>query len=251
MKMINSKQKLSATPKGKLRQRPNPKRLGLADERVHKELYAAIIDHRISPGTPLLEDALASAFDVSRTVIRKALQRLSHERLVILIPHKGASVAKPNADEARQIFDARRALERILVERAILKATDKQFASLAKLVKAEQTAFEKTLKQERVRLSGEFHRQLAKLGGNAILSNILDELVSRTSLIIALYESPGSIPCSHSEHLEIVDSMRRRDVQKSIQYMDHHIAHIEAQIDLTETIESANFSKIFKLGTVR
>ena len=245
--MADRKQKSSSSPTGK----PSTKRLGLSDERVHKELYAAIIDHRISPGTPLLEDALAGAFDVSRTVIRKALQRLSHERLVDLIPNKGASVAKPNADEARQIFDARRALERILVERAVSKATDKELAALAKLAKAEQIAFEKVLKQERVRLSGEFHRQLARLGGNAVLSDILAELVSRTSLIIALYESPGAVPCSHSEHLEIVDAMRRRDIQKSLQYMDHHLQHIEAQIDLTVTVESADFSKIFKTGMAR
>ena len=245
--MTDRKQKSSSSPNGK----PSPKRLGLSDERVHKELYAAIIDHRISPGTPLLEDALSGAFGVSRTVIRKALQRLSHERLVDLIPNKGASVAKPNADEARQIFDARIALERILVERAISKATDKEFAALAKLAKAEQIAFKKALKQERVRLSGEFHRQLARLGGNAILSNILDELISRTSLIIALYESPGAVPCSHSEHLEIVAAMRRRDVQKSLQYMNHHLQHIEAQIDLTDTVESADFSKIFKQRTAK
>jgi len=222
------------------------KRLGLTDERVHKELYAAIIDHRISPGTPLQEDALAAAFGVSRTVIRKALQKLSHERLVDLIPNKGASVAKPNADEAREIFEARRALERILVERAIAKATDKDVVALTKLAKAEQAAFENGNKQNRVKLSGDFHRQLARLGGNGILSDILADLVSRTSLIIALYESPGAVPCSHSEHLEIADAIRRRDVQKSVQYMDHHLRHIEAQIDLTETLERADFSKMFK-----
>src|SRR5207302_2547253 len=91
------------------------KRNGQTDERVHHAIYAAIISHQISPGTALQEDALAGAFGVSRTIIRKVLQRLSHERLVDLVPNKGASVAQPSAEEAREVFEARRVLERIFV----------------------------------------------------------------------------------------------------------------------------------------
>jgi hypothetical protein len=64
------------------------KRAGVSDERVHQDLYKTIIDHRIAPGTRLQEDALAKAFGISRTVVRNALQRFAHERLVELVPHK-------------------------------------------------------------------------------------------------------------------------------------------------------------------
>lgn len=222
------------------------KRAGKADEQVHRDLYAAIINHRISPGTPLQEGALAKAFGVSRTVIRKALQRLSHERLVELIPNKGASVAKPSADEARQVFEARRAIERILVERVIAMASDADITSLIKTAKSEGIAFERGNKQERVKLSGEFHRQLAQISGNPVLTDFLTELVSRTSLIIALYESPGAVPCSHSEHLEIANAIKRRDVPKAVQFMDHHLQHIETQIDLTDAFETVDFKLLFK-----
>ena len=221
------------------------KRAGKTDERVHRDLYAAIIDHRISPGTPLQEDALATAFGVSRTVIRKVLQRLSHERLVELIPNKGASVAKPSAVEARQVFEARRAIEGILVERVIGAAADADVARLIEIAKSEQLAFERGDKRERLKLSGEFHRQLAQIGGNQVLTEFLTELVSRTSLIIALYESPGAVPCSHSEHLEIANAILRRDAAKAMQYMDHHLQHIEAQIDLSHGAESADFTVLF------
>ena len=107
-------------------------------------------------------------------------------------------------------------------------------------------AFEKGNRQERVKLSGDFHRQLAKLGGNPVLSEFLNELVSRTSLIIALYESPGAVPCSHGEHLEIADAMKRRDVAKAVQYMDHHLQHIETQVDLNDLYQQADFKSLFK-----
>jgi DNA-binding GntR family transcriptional regulator len=203
-----------------------------ADLRVHAALYAAIINHKIPPGTPLLEDNLSGAFEVSRTVIRKALQRLAHERLVDIIPNKGASVAKPLADEARQVFEARRELEQILVRRAVTQASDANLKSLSKLAKAEEEAHLRGNKSLRLSLSGDFHRQLALLSGNSVLQAFLEELVSRSSLIIALYESPGAVPCSHTEHLEIATAIIARDNVKAVQFMDSHLRHIEAQVDL-------------------
>ena len=222
------------------------KRRGDSDQRVHDELYSAIINHRISPGTPLQEDALAEAFGVSRTVIRKALQRLAHERLVELVPNKGASVAKPSAEEARQVFDARRVLERVLIETVVSKAADADIKELVKTAKREHAAAERGSKQERVQLSGDFHCQLARLGGNPVLTDFLTELVSRTSLIIALYESPGAVPCSHTEHLEIANAIMRRDRQRAVQFMDHHLRHIEAQLDLTDSLVNVDFGTLFR-----
>jgi DNA-binding GntR family transcriptional regulator len=227
------------------KKRPTLKRAGRADEAIYRKMSVAIIDHRIPPGTALQEDALASAFGVSRTVIRKVLHQLSHERLVDIVPNKGASVAKPSAEEARQVFDARRAVERILIERVAAAITDDETSELARLVKAEQAAFEASDKHERLRLSGDFHRYLAKLAGNEVLREFLNELISRTSLIIALYESPGAVPCSHGEHMEILSALKRRDAKKAVQYMDHHLQHIEAQIELTESHSRVNFAALF------
>ena len=234
--------KISAAKKAK---REGTKRSGLADERVHRELYAAIIGHSIPPGTALLEDSLANAFKVSRTVIRKVLQQLSHEKMVDIIPNKGASVAKPSAVEARQVFEARREVERIFVERAVLTASDAELKNLVKLSKLEEQAHAHGHKAERLKLSGEFHRQLAALAKNAVLESFLAELVSRTSLIIALYESPGAVPCSHTEHLEIGNAMILRDGKKAVEYMEHHLRHIEAQIDLTSHAVAPDFQNLF------
>ena len=109
------------------------KRSGLRDESIHLELSKAIVDHRIPPGTALQEDALSTAFGVSRTVIRKVLQKLSHERLVDLAPNKGATVARPSAEEAKEVFDARRLIEKILVERVVATADDGSIDELGKL----------------------------------------------------------------------------------------------------------------------
>jgi DNA-binding GntR family transcriptional regulator len=222
------------------------KRNGVLDERIHRDIYNAIIDHKIPPGTALQESSLATAFGVSRTVIRKVLQRLSLEKLVEIVPNKGATVAKPTAEEAREVFEARRALERVLIERVVSTASDSGIDELATLVRLETAAAEKGQKKERVKLSGDFHRKLAQLAGNAILSDFLTDLISRTSLIIALYESPGAVPCSHTEHREIAEVLKRRDAKKAAQFMDHHLQHIEAQLELSDTPVVADFKDIFR-----
>jgi DNA-binding GntR family transcriptional regulator len=216
-----------------------------ADRRVHQSLYAAIIDHKIPPGTPLLEDNLSAAFGVSRTIIRRVLQRLALERLVDLVPNKGASVAKPSAEEARGVFEARREIEQTLVSLAVKRASEAALKGLRKLAKSEQDAHRKGDKAQRLKLSGDFHRQLASLSGNSVLQGFLEDLVSRSSLIIALYESPGAIPCSHTEHLEIAAAMLARDPAAAAKLMDVHLRHIEAQLDLTAVSPAPDLKALF------
>ena len=78
----------------------------LRQDRIYQAISDAIIEHRLQPGARLREDALAEVFGVSRTGIRKVLQRLAMDQLITLTPGKGASVTRPSAEEAREVFDA-------------------------------------------------------------------------------------------------------------------------------------------------
>jgi DNA-binding GntR family transcriptional regulator len=244
--IINLKTPMKKAAKAKQKKPASPKRNGRSDELIHGQIYAAITSHKLAPGTALQEDALARAFKVSRTVVRKALQRLAHERLVDLVPNRGASVARPTAQESRAVFEARRLIERILIERAVETSDDAGVEKLIELANSELASQKKGTKQKRLQLSGDFHRQLGALSGNAVINEFLNELISRTSLIIALYESAGAVPCSHSEHLEIAMALKRRDKRKAAQYMDHHLQHIEAQIELTDEPAMVAFNSLFK-----
>lgn len=227
--------------------KPAPRRRGgQADERIHGEIYAAIINHQIRPATPLQEDALAGAFGVSRTIIRKVLQRLAHEKLVEIVPNKGACVAKPSIEEARQVFDARRAVECTLVARLAETAGAAEIARLRALLEAEAAALAANDKRRRLSLSGEFHQILATMAGNRVMADFVHELVSRTSLIIALYESPGAVPCSQHEHGDIIAALAAHDGARAAALMDHHLRHIEAQIELTDAPGRVDFSALFR-----
>lgn len=215
------------------------------DERIHSAIYAAIINHQLRPATPLQEDALAGAFGVSRTIIRKVLQRLAHEKLVVITPNKGARVARPTTEEGRQVFEARHIIESELVRKVARKRDDRGLDRLRGIVAEERKAQLADDKRRRVQLSGDFHQALAELADNAVLADVVQELVSRTSLIIALYEVPGAVPCSCDEHSEIIDALAAGDEAAAIERMDHHLRHIESQVDLSQSTGGVDFRSLF------
>ena len=86
-------------------------RSGTQDDIVYAHIFEAILEQRLAPGTKLSEEALGEIFGVSRTIIRRALSRLAHESVVLLRPNRGAVVASPSVEEARQVFMARRLVE--------------------------------------------------------------------------------------------------------------------------------------------
>ncbi len=87
-------------------------RSGTQDDIVYAHIFEAILEQRLAPGTKLSEEALGEIFGVSRTIIRRALSRLAHESVVLLRPNRGAVVASPTVEEARQVFFSRRMVER-------------------------------------------------------------------------------------------------------------------------------------------
>src|ERR1700754_1682516 len=78
---------------------------------VYEQIWSAIIDNSLPPETRLVEERLCEIFGLGRTHLRQVLQRLAHERVVTLMPNRGAIVSKPSIREAREVFAARRVLE--------------------------------------------------------------------------------------------------------------------------------------------
>ncbi len=73
---------------------------------------------------------------------------------------------------------------------------------------------------------------LASLAGNAILEKFMDELVARSSLVIALYGRSGVSSCGHNDHADLLDALEAKDAAKARALMLQHLDHIEADLDL-------------------
>ena len=186
------------------------------------------------PGTKLPEGSLCELFGVSRSVVRKVLQKLAHDHIVELRPNKGAVVASPNPEETRQIFEARRGLEAIIVRLAAQHAQPADIKDLRERMAREHEAMHRFDQPAWSRLASSFHLRIAQLARNPILERYLVELLSRCSLIVALYEAPGNASCEHDEHQALVDCIARRDGDGAARLMDEHLLALERNIELRQ-----------------
>ncbi len=204
---------------------------GVGPGEVYERLWAAIIDHSLPPGTRLIEERLCEIFAVGRTRLRQVLQRLAHEHVVTLMPNRGAVVSKPSADEAREVFAARRVVEAGTVSGFLSAATRPKLKRLHEHLLRERMAWRESDRRAAVRLSGEFHLIIAECAGNAILLEILRDLISRSSLIIAVFQTAGAPSCPPDEHEQLMGALERRDPQ-AVDLMLGHLDHVLADLRL-------------------
>jgi DNA-binding GntR family transcriptional regulator len=206
---------------------------GIDTAQVHEAIWSAIVDHSLPPETRLVESELCEIFGVGRTRVRQVLQRLAHERVVTLMRNRGAMVSRPSVREAREVFAARRLIETSIVETVIKSATRKDIKRLQEHVAREQDAWRANDRRAILKLSGEFHLLLAEAADNSILLEMLRDLVSRSSLIIAVYQSPGASPCPPDAHRELTITLERRE-RAAIKLMVQHLDHVFADLMLEE-----------------
>ncbi|NMG42954.1 FCD domain-containing protein [Aromatoleum toluvorans] len=206
---------------------------GASDLEIYERIITSIMEHRLPPGTKLGEDKLANIFGASRARVRQVLARLALERVVVLHPNRGAFVAEPTVEDAREVFEVRRPLEALVVRRIIAKKDPAIIARLRAHVEAEEAARAARDRRAIIRLSGEYHILLAELSGNALTARLMHELASLTCLIIFLYDAPSVPACRDQEHSEITQALADRDEATAIRLMTEHLEHVEACLDLS------------------
>ena len=219
---------------------------GLTDrvDSAHRALRQAIIEQALLPGTKLPEDELGRHFGMSRTLVRAALARLQAQGLVDTSHKRTATVAQPSLEEARDAFAVRRALEREAV-RLVIQRWSKDFdATLTAHVQQEVEASGRDDTRVSTRLAGEYHLLLAGISGNALLERYLSELVSRCSLILAVYSRPHSAECAVNEHSAIIEALRKGEAEPAERLMESHLELVESRALIGEVEVKYDLSHI-------
>lgn len=201
-------------------------------DRIVQAVTTAIVERRLMPGTKLGEQQVADLFSVSRTIVRQALNRLSRDRLVTLEPARGARVATPSVEEARQVFEVRRLVEGGMVRQLAARITDAQLAQLRRHLREERAAVARVDVSGRTRLLADFHVVLARMLGNEVLAGLIADLLSRSQLISLMYQSAQSAGQSQQQHMEIYGALARRDARAAVRLMEQHLASVEQTLRL-------------------
>jgi DNA-binding GntR family transcriptional regulator len=204
------------------------------EARIQRKLADAIYEHRLPPGTKLAEVELCQLFGVTRGLVRKVLSRLAAEHLLDLIPNRGAFVARPSVDETRDVFQLRRILESGVLRclAGHKHGSQRWLDNVRRQIADEREANRVGDTPRYIRLAGKFHLDLAAATGNEALEQHLKRVVSQTSLMVALYDLPGTNTCSFHEHLEILDAIEAGDYARAEKLMDEHLLGCERQLRL-------------------
>ncbi|MBA3326193.1 MAG: GntR family transcriptional regulator [Rhodobacteraceae bacterium] len=213
---------------------PDRKNDGISDEEIVERIFEAVLEQRLPPGSKLSESALCTAFGVGRMRVRRSFLLLASRGVVELQSNRGAFVASPTAEQAREVFEARLAIEPNVTRHAVARASDADIHALSQHLSSEMEAHHDGKRRDAIRLSGHFHVLLAQVAANSVMLGMIKELVARTSLIIGIFGGPGPVNCRCHDHGVILDSLKVRDQEAAAAHMVAHIDELRACIDLSE-----------------
>ncbi|HVK92814.1 MAG TPA: GntR family transcriptional regulator [Mycoplana sp.] len=207
---------------------------GPSTQQIVEKVWLSIAERRLRPGVQLKEEQMAAIFNVSRARIRQALAVLERDGLVTIVPNRGAFVSKPSVEEARDVFFVRRTVERCVVERLCKSVSKTDLKRLRDHVAKERVANAQDITTDIIKLSGGFHLLLAETVGSDFLFTSMRDLISRSSLITAVYRNTNRFNCGPDEHADIVEAIAANDADKATHLMAHHLEHVESELDLSE-----------------
>ncbi len=205
---------------------------------ICRDLHSAILEHRLVPGMKLSEDEVGEIYGVSRTVVRAALQALAHSGLVTIEKNRGAFVARPSRREAQEVFEARALIEPRIARLAAEAMTKTDLKKLQDHLEAEHEALHSGNKGKALSLSGAFHIAIAEIADQQVLLQMVRSLISRSSLIIALYWKRADTTCESHAHHALMKAFREKDGRSAEEIQLSHIVDLHSGLDLRDRTET-------------
>lgn len=222
------------------------KRRVFTPEEIYERILNGIMECRLLPGARLIEERLVELTGSSRARIRQVLSRLALEGVVVITPNKGACIASPTIEEAKELFSLRRMIEPQMAYDLANNINAKDLEKLKQHVQKEHEARHHRDSRLIIKLSGEFHVMLAEMAHSPRLLRLVRELVSFNCLIITLYDRPNVGACSEDEHARLLDALHRKDGEGARQVMLDHLNSVEAILDLSgKSNESPDLDFLF------
>jgi DNA-binding GntR family transcriptional regulator len=194
---------------------------GSTSRLIANALRTAIVDGTLAPGAPLRQDAIARHFSVSAIPVREALRQLESEGWAKVEMNKGATVAPLSADEAREIYEMRAALESLAIGLAIPAHTSASLRHAEALCKAAAAETDASLYVSR---NEAFHLSLYEPAARPQLLDMIGMLHGRGERYLRLkFGLPSYKAESDHEHAALLNAVRRGDVAKAQSLVTKHL----------------------------
>ena len=198
---------------------------------VFKTLRQGILKGELEPGERLMEIQLAERLGVSRTPIREAIRKLELEGLVLMIPRKGAEVAKISENNLRDVLEVRRSLEELAIDLACQRMTEEELSELKKTEERFAKAIQTGEVMEIAQTDESYHEIIYNSTKNQKLVQILNNLreqMYRYRLEYIKDEDKRQILLVEHDH--IIKALSLRHVQEAKMAIREHIDNQEITI---------------------
>ncbi len=204
-------------------------------EAVEDWIRQAILTGKLPGGSKLVQEPLAKELGASRVPIREALRKLEAEGLVRFTPHRGAVVTPISAEDVKNIFELRVALETLAARRGAAQLTPADLAEMSRLVIQMRRATRAP--DVWLELNRRFHSTIYAASGNPRLVRLIDGLRAQTTPYQRLsIKVPGRMGTSEAEHSAILEGCVRRDGPLTARATTDHLHRTERLlIDLLES----------------
>ena len=202
---------------------------------VFNTLRQAILRGEFKPGERLMEIQLANKLGVSRTPIREAIRKLELEGLVLMIPRKGAEVAKISENNLRDVLEVRRSLEELAIDLACQRITEEELAQLNQAEVDFKAAIENGDAMQIAQTDENFHEIIYNSTKNQKLVQILNNLREQMYRYRVEYlKNPDVHEQLTQEHEEIVYHIKRREKVEATavtcQHIDNQVSAVTDKI---------------------
>lgn len=194
----------------------------LAHDRVLLVLRRGITGGSLVGGTRLVQPLIAEALGVSTTPVREALRQLAAEGLVRMDPRGGAVVHELSRSELVEVYELRKMLEPIAVERAAKEASEASLVKAVELVTAMQQVEGAAAWSE---INAQFHSVIEQASGSPRLASILSQLHALSSLYVthSILSEPDRVRRGNVEHREILEAVINQDVEAATDAVLRHL----------------------------
>ena len=196
-------------------------------QKVYKTIRTAIMNGRLKVGQKLAEIPLASEFQVSRAIVREALQQLAHEGLVEQNSYKGARVVFLSPEQVDEIVSVRLLLEAEAVRLAKARLTDADRAAMRAAADQLRRAAGSTERFAELDLA--LHRRIWEISGNQTIAKLLGQITSTLFAMATVLrnarlqrgQSASAVP--HGDHTTLVETICEGTEEEAVEAIRFHL----------------------------
>jgi DNA-binding GntR family transcriptional regulator len=198
-------------------------------DKAYALIEELIVTLELAPGAVLSEVVLANRLSTGRTPVREALQRLSRDGLVNILPRRGVLVSEMDLSAQLRLLEVRRELERLMARGAAKRATPDERKEFAEIAQGMRIAAEKEDGLTFMRLDQQFNVLISAASRNEFATRAMGLMHGLSRRFwYQHYKQAADLPLAARLHAEVAEAVAAQNVEAAGAASDALMAYIES-----------------------